>query len=93
MSNGGSKCLEAVPISDLEINALDIKYVDFVRHYLEHKLGCSFTYLVDGRYLIKFPTGTRETTIRFPRGETLTKRVYTFPDGGRTRTSLAFPFP
>ncbi len=61
-SHGGHKLLASVPIRELEINALDAQYVEPVRTYLARKLGCSLTYLVDGRYLILFPPGTVEET-------------------------------
>ncbi len=95
------------PIQEVEINLLDPIYVARVQYYLEHELGCSFTYMSErgGFYLVRFPPGTVEetyagrstqwttvTTIRLPNGVTLSKHVRAPLNPSQSRrVSLAFP--
>lgn len=103
-NTSGAKLLISIPIRELEISYLDARYAEPVRWYLEHELGCRLTYLVDGRYLLRFPEGTkeetwtgrstyytRETTIRLPDGKQLTRIVRMSVDGGTRQVGLSFP--
>lgn len=94
------------PISEVEMDKMDPKYIARVRWYLEQELHCTVTPLSqrDG-YLIHFPEGTVEetysgestqwthkTTIRLPDGTTLQKYVISpLNVAQRGQTMLAFP--
>ncbi|HVU67779.1 MAG TPA: hypothetical protein VHD63_11640 [Ktedonobacteraceae bacterium] len=89
MRNEHTIPLLSQPISKMEMDRVEQRYVTRITWYLEHVLHCEITPLV-GRegFLIHFPEGTveetyggqstqwvRRTTIRLPGGQTLQKYV------------------
>lgn len=103
--NQADTLLYAAPIREIITDMIDPCYVETVRRYLEHDLGCEFTSMGNGCYLIRFPEGTmeevhrgrstqwtRETTLCFHNGTTLTKYVFSpLNESQRERIGLAFP--
>lgn len=94
------------PISEVEMDKMDPRYINRVKWYLEHELHCTVAPLSQREgYLVRFPAGTVEetysgestqwthkTTIRFPDGATLQKYVTSALNPAQeSQTMLAFP--
>jgi hypothetical protein len=97
--------LSSTPIQEIRDNMLNpASFVQFQR-YLEKECGCCCAAMDDHCVVVRFPAGTveeeyagqstvwrRETTIRFPNGVKLIKRVYPpMIEGEKLLVALVLP--